>query len=427
MRKTGTISIGYNVIFIELLITIIPFLTPKIQVFGTAISRLFVLITIFITLSFTFSRKIVVVKPLLFIVFYFSVVTGIMILHSDYNHIVFLVTDQVGMLFLGYYYAASNKDYYRIIRLLVAPAVVLSILGIFESVFDINIFDITFGFETIRYAANGYRLGLARAYASFTTSINFCVYLGIIQIISLYAAYSERYQSKRFTSAVEFIIITLAMIFTFSRGALLATVFFDVVMLRKLGALKKTSTYIMLLCLLGIFFAILLANNISLSDAFYVLQAIFGVIIDQSRFGNLAKKYGYGSKHQSIKLVGWVLAIVRSNPFFGVGMKKQFSVNVNQFVKKTSIENEYLYVLYTTGWIGLINRLIYYYNLSKKLRTNADSKKVTYSYVVLLTFLQYLLSLTTVSAQDESKILFFIVGTGLAYSLTNGAEDKNVY
>ena len=217
------------------------------------------------------------------------------------------------------------------------------------------------------------------------------------------------------------------MIFTFSRGALLATVFFDVVMLRKLGALKKTSTYIMLLCLLGIFFAILLANNISLSDAFYVLQAIFGVIIDQSRFGNLAKKYGYGSKHQSIKLVGWVLAIVRSNPYFGVGMKKQFSVNVNQFVKKTSIENEYLYVLYTTGWIGLINRLIYYYNLSKKLRTNADSKKVTYSYVVLLTFLQYLLSLTTVSAQDESKILFFIVGTGLAYSLTNGAEDKNVY
>ena len=101
MRKTGTISIGYNVIFIELLITIIPFLTPKIQVFGTAISRLFVLITIFITLLFTFSRKIVVVKPLLFIVFYFSVVTGIMILHSDYNHIVFLVTDQVVMLYFG--------------------------------------------------------------------------------------------------------------------------------------------------------------------------------------------------------------------------------------------------------------------------------------------------------------------------------------
>ena len=427
MRKPGTISISYNVIFIELLILILPFLTPKIQVFDTAVSRIFILVTLLITLLYVLQNQIIINGHLLPVWIYFIIASGIMLYHGDFKHILFIVVDQVGMLFLGYYYASNNKDVYRLFKLLVFPAAILGGVGIFESVFDINIFDVIFGFETIRYAANGYRLGLARAYASFSTSINFCLYLGMIQILSLYAAYNEKNKNNRITYAICFIILTMAMLFTFSRGALLATILFDAVMMRKQGAFKRTSTYAMILFWIGVFFALLLINNVSVADAFYILEAIFGVIIDQSRFGNLAKKYGYGSKHQSIMLIGWVLAKIRSKPFFGVGMKKIFSVNVNQFVKKTSIENEYLYVLYTTGWIGLINRLSYYYMLIRGVRKNVNSQIITYSYVVLMVFLQYLLSLTTVSAQDESRLLFFIVGTGLAYSMASRAEENNVY
>ncbi len=427
MSKTGTMVFDRKTICIELLIVLLPFLSPKLQVFDTAFSKILILFTLILTLLIDSRFRNGMNSQFVFVWIYSIVVFLILAMHNDYKNIIFVITDQIGMLYLGYYYVTNSKDIDRLLKILIIPASVLGGLGIYESIFDVNLFDRLLGVETIRYAANAYRFGFARAYTSFTTSINFCTYLGLIQILVIFEIYQKKIQGQRTRYLISLIVVTMAMIFTFSRGALLATLFVDFILLCKMGAFKKVSTYLLTLLGIVLFLLLIAISNTDISDFFYALIAVFGVVIDQSKFGHLANKYGYGNKRQSILLIGWVLGKIRSNPLFGVGMKQTFSVNINQWVKKTSIENEYLYVLYTTGWVGLANRLMLYGMIAKRLKASRKSRLVSYSDTVFWILLLYLLSLCVVSTQDEGRILFFIIGTGLAYKISCTSERGNDY
>ena len=100
---------------------------------------------------------------------------------------------------------------------------------------------------------------------------------------------------------------------------------------------------------------------------------------------------------------------LNGNWLLGNGYSSQFSVQINEWKFKTSIENHYLYLLYCSGLIGMSAFILLLSNLyvkSKRVLIEKNSSMYFFRIVMLL----FSLCILTVSPKGELNIFFVIIG-----------------
>lgn len=391
------------------LITLLPFV--NIQLGITGLNR-YVIATISILILIWNKVFIIRNRNGHFLIIYALLLIIPAIIHFDINYIIFLFTDIILPIYIGFSISIKNRRYMqKLIILLLDSGTILAIMGIFEAFTGINLIDQIYGLETVRFAANDYRMGIARAYTSFATSINFAVYLNMLQILCLYVITLRK--KRRYWGI--YVILFLASILTISRGPIVFNLLIQTYILIKLEYIKKKHIPWLILC--GSVIGCILLMQTELME---VLGAAIGSIVNSNKYRRQAELLGFGGAGQRIKLFSWVYYAVRDQILLGNGYNATFAVKVDRWGHiKTSIENYYLANFFCYGIMAVVAMTVFYINLFHKFKPISIfainmRDKYDFSFYGFTVLILCFLTLWTVSFQDEGRFFFIIVGIALA-------------
>lgn len=410
-KYSGKTGIWETLIYV--LLFILPFMNIKIGI--TYVSR-YVIIIITICMLFWYGFHIPKYYDFKFIILYCLIILIPVVIHSDFNYAIFLFTDTIFPICIGYSLILRSHNENLIIKIFVMSGSILAILGIFEAFTGINLIDKIYGLETIRFAANDYRMGIARTYTSFSTSIAFCIYLVMLQILCLYMILSK--ENKKYWKV--YILLFFASILTISRGPIFFNIIVQTYIFLKLRVFKKRQ-YFYILCA-GIIIGVFIVLN---TDIVKIVVVSIGIIVNKDKYRTMAGIYGVGDATQRLGLFKWVYEAVKENIIWGNGHNSIFGVKINKWGDiKTSIENYYLAMFHGYGIWGIVATIVFFISLLCKFRPNKIfgkdcSKKEDFCFYVFAICLFFFLTIWTTSFDAEGRFFFLIVGMALAKRADN--------
>lgn len=397
------------------IIFLLPFFPAGVKLGPTGLNR-YLVIVISCCVILLNGPRFCMLKTLSFIYLFAGIMLLPLVINWDVNYIIFLFTDILLPLYIGFALIDTDKKLCQLIKVLIISGTILGLTGIFEAFTGINLIDRIFGFETIRYAANAYRMGIARTYTSFGTSINFCLYLNILQVLCLYMVFAR----KKNLYYVPYGILLLASVLTISRGPIVINMIMQLYILKKSGFFHRYSFYYV--ACFGSFLILFLIwfLNIDVPGLVNGLVASIGVLFNKEKYETVADQWGMGGSNERVQLFLWIYESVKNRIIAGNGYAKGFMVKVNQWKIKTSIENYYLAIFNSCGLLGLMAIFSLFSGLLKKLWPAAIWKynytdQISFTFYAFSAAVLFFTTILTVSIQDEGRVFFLIMGAALAY------------
>lgn len=405
---------------IYFLIFLLPLLPSQLEIFSVPVYKVLILgITILILIS---EKRIYINKIFVRHMLFFIILMSIPLLYNMcFKQIFFLFLEIVFPICIGYCVINNENEIQKLLMVLISSATILSVLAIIEAFTSLNLLCSIWGIEVDRNTANGYRLGIARACSTFSTSIDFCVYLNIILIIVLYLILN----TKKKSLIPIYILITIACFLTVSRAPILLGIIVQVYILTKSNLLSKRIFYYVFLGLMILLCGLSVFGIINYSLIIQVIVSGIGVIINPSKFSAISSQFGMGGASERIKLFTWVIDAIRGNMLFGVG-EKGFSVSISQWKTKSSIENYYLALLHMAGIVGVVGYIYFIINILKKMKPQkllrfSRQDINSYTFFIFAVALFFFFSNLTVSYRSEGVFFYMLIGTGYAvlYKIKN--------
>ena len=398
-----TRKITWNSI-LQIILFLLPFFPSNLELFNTSIYRsIYIFGFLLIVIRDGKIRRI----PFERILIVFLCVMSIpLVINSDYTHLIFQFTDIVFPLYIGYYSCKKTNNINQAIDNIITAGVILSLLGIFEAATGNNVFDKFFGLETVRYAANDYRFGIARAYGTFGTSIDFCLYLSIVLVLIVY----RLSESNKHKYIVSYIICMISAIATLSRGILAFIFIFHFIYAIHYKLFKRKIVYFAIAFIVLILLGLIAISDRTNVNVFDVIAISIGTIFQTEKYSSAGVRYGLGGASERLSLFTWVFDRIRNEPWIGNGFSSQFSVQINEWKVKTSIENYYLYILYCSGLIGISAYASLIFGLIKKVRTAMNDVRTNIEYLTLTEMIMFFLCIFTVSPKQEFSFFFAVIG-----------------
>ena len=306
----------------------------------------------------------------------------------------------------------TRNDFDLIIKNIILSSLILAFIGsveAFSKVFLIqnNLLDAN---ENIRY-------GLLRATGPFGICINFGMYQSIGATLLLYKILNNKKSNKKLYFIYCFIAFSIFL--SVSRLAICMFLATQILIYYQNGINKKNierllfiiTFFIVLLIILDV---LGLEVNKLINDFIISLEKLFGF-----KNNSIPEKKGVIGFGNRIDLYKWVFEAVKDNFIFGNGIRAEFSYKLTDWIIKTSIEVNYLYVLYHCGIVGLlflilsyINTIKYFY-IHKNIKINEDV--FSFCKVILILFIVYYICLFGIQETDLTRIYCEIVSLGLAY------------
>ncbi|WP_027207010.1 hypothetical protein [Butyrivibrio fibrisolvens] len=413
-------------IIIYTLLFVLPMLSDSVDV-GISLGKVGVLVC-FITLCAR-DRKFVFYKDLNFLLFSLLFLITPLLFHREYSYIIFQFTDLLLPVYIGRRMCDIEKKTYDVIRIFVSSAFVMSICGIIEAFTSFDVFAYFLGFKVERFAANGYRMGIARAASSFNNSINYCVYLWVI---SFFCFFLYRYYSD-LKYKIELYIIVIGAILTLSRGPIfIASIIWFVILLRS-GILKNKLVH--LIVLLPIMFFIIYLNWNS-DGIIKMIRVGIMSLLNKESVRNLANTYGFGGFETRIGLFVWVPQRLKGYWLLGRGYNYKFLQWIGRYASyKEGVENVYLATLLSSGIVGLIGKMNVFIIPVNKIRRKLEKKKESFYASIffygIASLMFFMLSGFTVSYTMEIRIMLilsgYLVGVSDNYEDTWMKGDKKTY
>ena len=233
---------------------------------------------------------------------------------------------------------------------------------------------------------------------------------------------------KRKLYYVAYVLQWINIIFTMSRSVIIIGLCANIVLNFMLGKKKIILNTIKYICIISIFVTIvfLLFPNVLkiVVNVFYMLIAVF----DSSVISKFANSYGaeninaFGERNQ---LYSWVFNSMGHNWIFGNGIKSNFNYSYHYNIDvwtidavKKSIENQYLYVLYQKGIVGLLLEEIFYLSILsasfkriRKLRfTEYNNNYINiFCKCVFIVLSSYCILILGVSRQSEENLFIILM------------------
>ncbi|MEO2263759.1 O-antigen ligase family protein [Dorea sp. YH-dor228] len=316
----------------------------------------------------------------------------------------------------------------KTIRFIVICFTVYALLCIIESFAGINVYDLLFQRSVSLTGANEPRYGFYRSHGLSTVSINNAMFLNMAWLLAAYRMYTGR---KKVGRVFQFWIIGAAMLLTMSRAAIVVGVVSQLILARKKG-IAWASKKLLLAIIIAVMGAIFYSKEVFSLVNF--VEDMFAPII-----ANITGKDNntVGGVGERLLLWSWVYEKVKDNLLFGMGYDTPFRYSYSGTsgiyswtAIKSSIENQWLYILYQSGIIGLSGFIVFVLgcikNVSEKINTLFESGRgITFKDTMQVLTIGYIIELFSCAAAEEIQFFYILLALFSVYKkLTNGYLRK---
>lgn len=320
----------------------------------------------------------------------------------------------------------TRKRFLCAVDLLIIGAVVASIIGIVESITGFNCFHLlnTLGAQI---TLQPLRFGFRRIISFTYQTISFCNYcMFALGLIVYRIGVCDKENDRKQKYCIAYCIVFVAALLTLSRSILICIIISQLIFLYLCGykvLLKKILIITSVGILAVIICSIVLPEILNiLQNVAYMLLAVF----DDNYVAMLGNVDGTGSGDRK-ELLKWVWESI-DNKWIGMGGSAEFAYSLTEhsgiysYIRtKTSIENQYLNLLYHYGIIGLISMIWVYIQLFAKSVIQAVKSpsewegRISFPKMLAVILGTYYISFFGVHQIDEKRIFFCLIFLLIAY------------
>jgi len=407
-------------------------LLPRRLYIGMYSSRIFILMIFFLALVVkhknikisNFFTKPPVLLYLLYIIFHF-------LFEFLITSTIGFVLDLIVLFYVTYTLIDNKKDFIFFLKSIILSTCIYSVLCCIETFTEFNIFDLISGVSLDRtIGANSYRYGLARSYGAFTTSINNGAFFALMSIINL----ALFLYSKKKIYLISHLFILLGVFSTISRSPIFFAFISNLLMLCYDGFFKFIKKHFLKIFFVGFVLGLVLLISEPFLNTMTLVLNMFISIFNEDVAESITN-VGFGTNADGMGerflLYKWVWEAVEGNEFFGMGWKSEFSVTYRteygDLRTKTSIENEYLRILYNFGLIGMVLFILFViyfiYSCFKKYKSAKNKIDKLFYFMFLVVFITYPLILLTVSSFDEQRLYYIAIALYFSYNEKNKLSE----
>lgn len=356
--------------------------------------------------------------------------TIILFYHSEISRAVVFLIGTVGLGSIFIPWINTKERFLKIIDLLIATFTVVSVLGILESFSGINVFSLLNNSGAI-LNYNNLRLGMTRIISFTGQTINYCFCCTIMGILTIYRISVENGAAKRRKLKISYFLLFVNVFLTLSRSIILCFIVSQLILLCKMGfvkMLKRILLLIVLAVIVGFVWSVVTGSDDNfIMQIVYMLLAVF----DSSYALKLSSNWGSEDKAgigDRFSLYAWVWVSVKDHLITGMGERAEFAYTYRNtdgiyswMQTKTSIEVNYLSLLYHYGIISMISEVVLY--ISAMIKGFISSFKVkapwenslNYNFVFSLIILVNLVAWFAVGQGAEEALMYFVAFLFLGY------------
>ena len=334
----------------------------------------------------------------------------------------------------------TKRDFSTVLSIVVVVFAVYSILGIFEAISGINVFDLVFGRSgSALWAGVGItRYGFNLSYGFLRIMHNNSTLVCMIWAIAAYQLCNVK--RHRLFWAMCWLLIGAYDMVMMSRMIIFTAPILQFIIFRKRGSQWLTKRVFIILVVA------LVAAFVFGSDIFSILWNTIGgliaPIIDEFFGTSLKAQFdsSLGGSGQRIVLWNWIFNAVKGDMLFGKGLTDVWSTTVSGknylgqtwYTEKTSIEVHWLYTLYRMGLYGLSGFVVFQIGTLLKLwkgKVKCFEEKVTFQFVMKWVAVFYFFHLFGIAAAEELNFFYFLFAIYMSYvHICEGlAEEKTMY
>ena len=315
----------------------------------------------------------------------------------------------------------TKTKFIKVVDTLIAAGLFLGILGLLESVMKFNFIqplasDGTEFFHEVRY-------GLLRIMTTFGQPIAYGLYqVFIIVLIN----YRKGLKHNRRYLNICYVISTLNIFLSVSRIPILAYIIIQILLIYRKSK-KKFLNYIVFACvaaLAGIIVGTAFGFKIPLVDD--LLQTVNQLLSGSSTSSSTT--VGVGNRFD---LWTWVYLSMGNNWVWGNGAVTKFAYKVYEWQTKTSIENQYLFILWHNGLVGLVLLILSYVStlqFSWKRRyyyMDQDKEGLSFNYTVFILMAVYYIVELGVQETDLTRMYSIMIALLIAYNRVASRTEWN--
>lgn len=317
----------------------------------------------------------------------------------------------------------NRNRFMNAIDILICGGAVLAVLGIIEEIL---------GFNFIQLFSNGkiaflheIRYGILRVMATFGQPIPYGLFqVFIIGLINYRLSTAVRRKRKYY---IIYILSLLNIICTVSRAAMIAFVLVQFWFLYKKSTEKKFVTnlfWIISALLISAVFCEAFGIKLPLIDD--MLNTIAGTM------GSSENDLHYIGLGNRLDLWYWIYESLKGSFVLGKGISVAFSYAVDLYFIKTSIENQYLNILYRTGIVGLalmvcsyVSILMYSAKNSKSQGRIFQEKEISFNKSMFIMLSVYYLIELTVQETDLTRFYVVLIALLISYNKIGKKREES--
>ena len=226
-----------------------------------------------------------------------------------------------------------------------------------------------------------------------------------------------------------YFISVLNIFLTVSRIPILAYILVQVVLIYHKSQ-KKFLNYLIIGCVV-ILICIIFGTAFGLKIPFVddLVQTISQIFSGNTE--STSKTIGVGNRFD---LWSWVYLSMGNHWTWGNGMTAKFAYEVYTWQTKTSIENQYLFVLWHNGIVGLVMLILSYISTliftwkRRKQYINQGNEKISFNVVMFVIMIVYYIAELGVQETDMTRMYSVFIALIIAYNriANKTIEKKNI-
>lgn len=311
----------------------------------------------------------------------------------------------------------SRLRFYKAIDTMITGGGILALIGLAEAILKYNFIqplasniDVKF-FHEIRY-------GLLRIMTTFGQPIAYGIYQFFVVTLILYRLNTDNIspRKRRYLKRC-YILCVLNVFLSVSRIPILAFIIMQILVSYRKSKGKFLNYAIIVLVV--VFFGVIISDCLGLKIPLIsdLLETIDIILTGQK---SSSSTVGVGNR---LDLWYWVYESMGNSWIFGKGVSANFAYQVYEWQTKSSIENQYLNILYHNGLVGLTTlllsygaTLIYTRKGDKKYDRAFGEKQISFNTIIFILLVIYYVCELGVQESDITRIYVLLISLLIAYN-----------
>lgn len=347
-----------------------------------------------------------------------------------------LFTLRVSVVFFIFTKLINSKERFLLaVKTIVNVSGIVAIFGLVEEITHFNVFQLLNTAAILNY--NPLRFGILRILSFTSQTITYGLYTMFCMALCVYLLITSGRDKKR-KYYIIYALLWINLMLTLSRSVIICAVISQIIILYLCGFrvfLKRLCLIVLSVAILLFFVGIIFPNLAGMiSNYVYMIIAVF----DSSYQSQIAGAFGtdnIGAIGNRTDLYGWVADSMDDNWIFGHGARSQFAYTFQKSdgrftwdQTKTSIEVQYLAVLYRYGILGLVSEVWMYLTIlvtsfMQKGKSAAWEARIGFNGICFAMFFMYFAALFAVNASSEQPLFLVILGLFISYNLNDKFQN----